>query len=288
MPNDMTGRLVLITGGTAGIGKQSALQLGRLGAHVVIVGRDPQKCERVTKELQGASGNERVEHLVADLSSMEAVRGLAAAFKQRHGKLNVLLNNAGGVNRTREVTADGYERTFATNHLAPFLLTRLLLEELAKGAPARVVSVSSLAHRGQSLDFDDLMAERAYSAWRQYGRSKLANVMFTAELARGLQGRAITANCLHPGFVASDFLWKGPFWHVIKPVSYLFAMDEQRGARTSVYLASSPEVEGVSGKYFSACREQTPSRQSQDADAVRQLWEVSEQLTGLKRKTMAA
>jgi NAD(P)-dependent dehydrogenase (short-subunit alcohol dehydrogenase family) len=277
MPNDMTDRLVLITGGTAGIGRQAALELARLGAHVGIVGRNQEKCARVTAELKEATGNRKIEFFVADLSSMQEVRRLAAEVKQRWGKLHVLLNNAGAVNMKRELTADGYERTFATNHLAYFLLTQELLPELEKGAPSRIVNVSSDAHRTAALNLDDLMGER-YSAWIQYGRSKLCNILFTRELARRLQGKRITANVLHPGFVASDFLTKGGIWKLLKPIAYLFAISEEQGARCSVFLASSHEVEGVSGKYFYKCREKRPHRWALDDVTAKKLWDVSEKL----------
>src|SRR5690349_13965918 len=194
MPGEMKDRLVLITGSTAGIGRETALELARRGAHVALVGRNAAKAERVAAELQGQSGNRQIDVLVADLSAMEAVRGLAAEVKRRYGALNVLVNNAGAVNIQREVTVDGYERTFATNHLAYFLLTRLLLPELEKGAPARIVNVSSGAHNTAALEFDDLMAERRYRAFVQYGRSKLCNILFTRELAHRLEGKRITVN----------------------------------------------------------------------------------------------
>jgi len=288
MAGDMTDRLVLVTGSTAGIGRQTALELARCGAHVVLVGRNAGKAERVASELRDESGNRQVDALVADLSSMQAVRELAAEVKRRHGRLNVLVNNAGAVNMRREVTLDGYERTFATNHLAYFLLTQLLLPELEKGAPARVVNVASAAHNTATLDFDDLMAERRYRPFVQYGRSKLCNILFTRELARRLEGKRITVNALHPGFVASDFLTKGGVWSIIKPIANLFAIDEVSGASTSVYLASSPEVEGVTGKYFYKCREKTPSRWARDEEAAQRLWEVSERLTGLRSEPRAA
>ncbi len=288
MAGDMTDRLVLVTGSTAGIGRETALELARRGAHVVLVGRNAGKAERVASELRDGSGNRQVDALVADLSSMQAVRQLAAEVKRRYGRLNVLVNNAGGVNMRREVTLDGYERTFATNHLAYFLLTQLLLPELEKGAPARVVNVASAAHNTATLDFDDLMAERRYRAFLQYGRSKLCNILFTRELARRIEGKRITVNALHPGFVASDFLTKGGVWSIIKPIANLFAIDEASGASTSVYLASSPEVDGVTGKYFYKCREKTPSRRARDEEAAQRLWEVSERLTGLRSEPRAA
>ena len=191
----------------------------------------------------------------------------------------MLINNAGAVNMTRETTVDGYERTFATNHLAYFLLATLLLPQLEAGAPARIVNVSSNAHRYGPLNFDDLMAEKRYIGWLQYGRSKLANILFTRELARRLEGKPITVNCLHPGFVASDFLEKGGFWSFIKPLAYLFAIDETAGAKTSIYLASSSEVVGVSGQYFAKCKRIEPTRAAKDDLAAKKLWDVSEQLT---------
>jgi NAD(P)-dependent dehydrogenase (short-subunit alcohol dehydrogenase family) len=249
---------------------------------VIVQGRDAAKTERVAGEVKHESGAGKVDHLVADLSSMQAVRGLAAEVKQRYGRLDVLLNNAGAMNVRREVTVDGYERTFATNHLAYFLLTNLLLPELAKGTKARVVNVASAAHRrGGPLDFGDLMAERGYDMWKQYGRSKLANILFTRELARRVKDQGLTVNCLHPGFVASDFLSKGGLWALIKPIAYLFAIDEVEGAKTSVYLASSPDVEGVTGRYFVKCREAKPRPFAEDDEAALRLWKVSEQLTGL-------
>jgi retinol dehydrogenase-12 len=288
MPIDPNPRLVLITGSTGGIGKRAALVLAKQGWHVIVQGRDPAKAERAANELKQESGNAKIDFLVADLSSLKAVRALAAEVKQRYGRLDVLLNNAGAMNPKREVTADGYERTFATNHLAYFLLTNLLLPELQKGNKPRVVNVSSDAHRSGPLKFDDLMAERGYTAFGQYGRSKLANILFTRELARRAKGVGITVNCLHPGFVASDFLSKGGLWSLIKPIAYLFAIDEEQGAKTSVYLASSPEVEGVSGKYFVRCKEKQPKRFAEDDEAARRLWEVSERLTGLAAEPKAA
>jgi NAD(P)-dependent dehydrogenase (short-subunit alcohol dehydrogenase family) len=282
VPNDLTDRLVLITGATAGIGRQTALEMARLGAHVIMVGRDAAKCERVANEIKEASGNRKIDFLVADLSSMEAVRGLANEVKRRYGKLNVLINNAGAVNMGKTLTADGYERTFATNHLAYFLLTNLLLPELEKGAPARIVSVSSDAHRTAALKLDDLNSQVGYNAWFAYGRSKLANILFTRELAKRLAGKPITANVLHPGFVASDFLNKGGIWKLLKPIGYLFAISEEQGARCSVYLASSHEVEGVSGKYFAKCREKKPHKWALDDEVAKKLWDASAKLTDLQ------
>ncbi len=274
----MDEKTVLVTGATAGIGKQTALALLRLGAHVVIVGRNPEKTRAVVDELKAASGNPRVDALLADLSAMRDVKRLADEYKRRFATLDVLVNNAGGMNTARELTVDGYERTFATNHLAYFLLANELLPVLEASAPARIVNVASEAHRRQQLDFDDLQAERGYFSFGVYARSKLANVLFTRELARRLRGRPVTANCLHPGFVASDFLSKGGIWTLLQPVANLFAIDEASGAKTSIYLASSPEVEGRSGGYYDKCASKEPSRAARDDAAAARLWEVSEQL----------
>lgn len=276
----MQGRTVLVTGGTAGIGRQAAKVLAGRGARVVIVGRNPEKTARVTEELRAETGG-AVESLLADLSTMADVRALAAAYIDRYGALDVLLNNAGAVNLTRELTADGFERTFATNHLAYFLLANLLLPALRKAPGSRVVNVASAAHAMGKVNFDDLQSERGYDAWRVYGTSKLMNVLFTREMSRRLKGEGPTVNCLHPGFVASEFLSKGGIWKVLKPLGYLFAVSEQTGAETSVFLASSPTVAGVTGTYFSKCREARCTRAAKDDAVAERLWLESARLTSL-------
>lgn len=276
----MQGRTVLITGATAGIGRQAAKVLAGRGARVVIVGRNPEKTARVTDELRAETGV-AVESLLADLSKMSDVRALAAAYIERYGALDVLLNNAGAVNLTRELTADGFERTFATNHLAYFLLANLLLPALRKAPGSRVVNVASAAHAMGKVNFDDLQSERGYDAWRVYGTSKLMNVLFTREMSRRLKGDGPTVNCLHPGFVASEFLSKGGIWKVLKPLGYLFAVSEQSGAETSVFLASSPTVAGVTGQYFSKSREARCTRAAKDDAVAERLWVESARLTSL-------
>jgi retinol dehydrogenase-12 len=288
MATSMDGKLVLITGGTAGIGKQSAIALLQMGAQVVIVGRNPEKTKAVVEELKTRTGSAKVDSLLADLSSLGEIRALAAEFKARFPRLDVLLNNAGGMNPARSTTVDGYERTMATNHLGYFLLANELLPLLEKSGPARIVNVASDAHKGGRLDFDDLMAEKSYFHFRQYSRSKAANILFTRELARRLAGKNVTVNCLHPGFVASDFLSKGGFWGFIKPIAYLFAINEVDGAKTSVYLASSPEVEGVTGKYFVKCKATRPTAFCEDDEAAKRLWELSEKLVAAKVSARAA
>ncbi|MFZ6019169.1 MAG: SDR family NAD(P)-dependent oxidoreductase, partial [Chloroflexota bacterium] len=196
---------VLITGGTDGIGKVTALELAKRGAHVIIIGRNPQKTEQTVREIREQSDNPRVDFLIADLSEQEQVRRVAAEYRHRYDQLHVLINNAGAFFAKRELTADGLEKTFALNHLAYFLLTHLLLDLLTKSAPARIINVSSAAHFGGKINFDDLNAEKSYSGWGAYSNSKLMNVLFTYELARRLQGSGVTVNCLHPGFVATQF-----------------------------------------------------------------------------------
>ena len=281
---DMTGRTCLITGATSGIGRAAALALARLGASLVLVGRSRERGEHVVAEVERASGRQDAALLlVADLSSQAEVRRLAAEFLATGRPLHVLLNNAGIVNLRRETTVDGREATFAVNHLAYFLLTELLLPRLKESAPARIVSVASDAHAqaGGRLDFEDLDSRR-YSSMRVYGKSKLANILFTRELARRLEGTGVTANCLHPGFVGSGFARNnGAVASLVMSLLRPFARSPEKGAETAVYLASSPEVAGVSGRYFVDCRPRSPKDFAQnDADA-RRLWEVSERLCGL-------
>jgi len=281
----MAGKRVLVTGATSGVGLETARALARAGAEVIVVGRNPEKTKAVVADLKATTGNHTVSFLLADLSSMAQVRKLAADFLAQFDRLDVLVNNAGLVNPTREVTAEGYEVTFATNHLAYFLLTNLLLPALQKAAPSRVVCVSSEAHRQAKLDFDDLMTER-YSAFKAYGRSKLANILFVRELARRLAGTGVTANAVHPGVVASNFVAGKPgLWGALGRMIGVFMISNEEGAKTSVYLATASEVEGVTGKYFAKGREKTPSKAAQDDEAARRLWEASEQLTGWSAST---
>ncbi|MBL8917670.1 MAG: SDR family oxidoreductase [Myxococcaceae bacterium] len=275
----MTGKRVLVTGATAGIGLETAKAIAKEGAELIIVGRNEEKTKAVAEQVKAETGNPNVTFLLADLSSMAQVRRLAADFLARYDRLDVLVNNAGAVNPKRETTADGHESTFATNHLAYFLLTNLLVPALEKAAPSRVVCVASEAHRGSTLDFDDLMSER-YSAFRTYSRSKLANILFGREAARRLQAKGISVNTLHPGVVGSNFIaGKGGFWGVIGTLSRVFLISNEQGAKTSVFLATSKDVEGVTGKYFDKCRERAPSAAAMDDAAAAKLWAISEQLT---------
>ncbi len=283
---DMQGKVVLITGATNGIGKAAALEIARMGATTVIVGRNAEKTERVLSEIQQASGNQDVHSLLADLSLMAEVRSLAAAFSAQYERLDVLLNNAGAHFDKPSLTSEGLELTFALNHLSYFLLTNLLLERLKASAPSRIVNVASDAHRGASIDFDDLAFEHRPAGpvgSALYGQSKLANILFTRELARRLDGTGVTANALHPGVVATGLLRNtgGIAGFLGNKLGPLFMRSPEQGAETLVYLATSPEVEGVSGLYYADCMPQNPSAAAQnDADAQR-LWAVSAEMTGL-------
>jgi NAD(P)-dependent dehydrogenase (short-subunit alcohol dehydrogenase family) len=279
----LAGKVCLITGATSGIGAVTAEALARQGARVVLVGRSAEKCARTREQIQARTGNPDVETLLADLSSQQQVRQLAQDFRDRHARLDVLVNNAGGLWMKRQETAEGLEMTFAVNHLAYFLLTNLLLDRLRASAPARIVNVASAAHRRAVLRFDDLMGQKSFNGWRAYKRSKLANLLFTYELARRLEGTGVTANALHPGWVATGFASHNNGWFggVFQVASRLFALRSEKGARTVIYLATAPEVANVSGQYFVKCRPVRSSRASRDSAAAERLWAVSEELTKL-------
>jgi NAD(P)-dependent dehydrogenase (short-subunit alcohol dehydrogenase family) len=278
--SSLQGKTVLVTGATSGLGKQTALALARLGAHVVLVGRNPERGLPALAEVQAAGGT--AELLCSDFSSLAEVRALASAFHARHPRLHVLVNNAGATYMQRRESADGHELTFAANHLAPFLLTQLLLPALKEAKAARVVNVSSVVHQTAQLDFDDLHSVKRYGGLHVYAKSKLANVLFTYELARRLEGSGVTANCLHPGIVATGFgqNQEGFFKGLFRFASPLFSSPE-KGARTQVYLAASPQVEGVTGQYFVRCKQRRSSRDSRDPEVARRLWDESARLAGL-------
>jgi NAD(P)-dependent dehydrogenase (short-subunit alcohol dehydrogenase family) len=283
MQQTLADKTILVTGATSGIGFIAARALAEMGAAVVVVGRHPDRARASVAQIQRETGNPSVNALIADLSSMQEVRRLAEAFQAQYPRLDVLLNNAGAVFFGRQTTVDGYERTFALNHLAPFLLTNLLLDRLKADAPARIVTVSSMAHAGQAVDCGDVnQTVRGYSAWRAYGESKLANIMFTYALARRLEGTGVTANTLHPGFVATGFARNnGPLSQVAMTLARPFAISPERGAQTSIYLASSPDVADVSGQYFVKAKPAKSSKASYDVATQEQLWSLSEQMTGL-------
>ncbi|MFM9864808.1 MAG: SDR family oxidoreductase [Micropepsaceae bacterium] len=279
----LSGKEIVVTGATDGIGKVTARELAKMGASVTIVGRNAAKGEAAVAELRNAAGHERVGFVAGDLESQAGVRAAASEIKARVKRLDVLLNNAGAMFQSRQQTADGIERTFALNHLGYFLLTHELLDLLKASGPSRIVSVASAAHQGAKLDVSDLQNEKQYSGWRAYGQSKLANIHFTYELARRLQGTAVTANCLHPGFVASRFGDNNGGWlkFAIGLAKSVAAISEENGAKTSVFLASSPAVQGVSGQYFDKCAAVRSSAVSYDVDVARELWRQSERLTGV-------
>jgi retinol dehydrogenase-14 len=276
----MAGRTVLVTGGTAGIGRATALGLARMGAHLAIIGRDRTRTEDAAGEIRAAGGGQ-VDVFVADLSSQRDVRRLADEVLQRLPRIDVLVNNVGGYWHTRHVTADGLEQTVALNHLAPFLLTNVLLDRLKQSAPARVVTVASNAHAQGRIDFDD-QSERSYSGARAYNQSKLANVLFTYELARRLPATAVTANALHPGVARTSFGAEDPGGVQRRFVPFLrpFMKTPAQGAATSIHLASSPDLARVTGRYFASSRPRRSSRRSYDEAAAARLWQVSADLVG--------
>jgi NAD(P)-dependent dehydrogenase (short-subunit alcohol dehydrogenase family) len=286
---DMQGKTVLITGANQGIGKAAAVALGRLGAKLVLVCRNAEKARAAVAEVERAGAKE-VELLIGDLGSQADIRRVAAEFNSKHDRLDVLLNNAGVLVTSRRMTVDGIEETFAVNHLGYFLLTGALLETLKASAPSRIVNVSSEAHRRAKMRWDDLQFQaNRYSAFGAYGQSKLANILFTRELARRLGGTRVTANCLHPGVIASGFgqTYGGVVSFLVK-LARPFMITPEEGARTSVYLASSSEVEGVTGKYFEKCREREPSRAALEDGAPERLWAISEELSAARAKPSAA
>jgi len=286
MSGPMSGKTVLVTGGTGGIGRATALGLAALGARVGVTGRDATRARAVAAGITAETGNPAVDAFAADLSSQEGVRGLAAEVLARYPRIHVLINNVGGSWAHRHVTADGLERTFALNHLAPFLLTNLLLERLRESAPARVVTVSSGAQSLGRIDFDDLQGEHDYSGQRAYNASKLANVMFAFELARRLEGSGVTSTVLHPGVVRTSFGVEDQsrLFAVLSHASRPFMKTPARGAETSVYLASSPEVDGVTGVYFANRRPKQANKLAYDLATTAHLWEVSAELSHLSNQ----
>src|SRR5262245_41524469 len=262
----MRDRVGRVTGATSGIGLVTARELARRGAPALSAARTPARSAAAAAQIREVTGNQAVEAFLADLSSQRQIRELAHQVRERHPRLDVLVNNAGGIWLQRQLTVDGLEMSFAVNHLAYFLLTHLLLDLLRASGPARIVNVASGAHRKATLDFDDLQGERRYNGWRAYCRSKLANLLFTYELARRLEGTGVTANALHPGWVATGFAgnngWRGRLW---QRVARWFAISPEEGARTVLYLATSPEVEAESGRYFVRERAVLSSPASYDA-----------------------
>jgi retinol dehydrogenase 14 len=278
----IAGKTVLVTGGSSGIGRATAVGLARRGAHLAITGRDRARTEDAAREVRAAGGG-HVDAFVADLSSQSELRLLASEVLERIPRIDVLVNNVGGYWNTRHVTADGLERTFALNHLAPFLLTALLLDRLTQSEPARVVTVASNAHSMGRIDFDDLQGERDYSGSRAYNQSKLANILFSYELARRLHSTGITANALHPGLVSTSFGADDPgrAQRLLVPLLRPFMMSPARGATTSIHLASTPELDHITGGYFAGGKPKRSAEASYDEAVAARLWTVSADLVGL-------
>lgn len=279
--NQIEGSTCVITGANTGIGKVAAMEMARMGARVVMVCRNRERGRQAMVEIIQESGSSSVDLLLADLSSQRQVRDVATRIAEEYPQVDVLLNNAGLYQRKRQETEDGLEMTFAVNHMAYFILTLELIDTLRSSAPARVINVASDAHRNTRLDFDDLQSANKYRGMKAYSRSKLANILFTYELARRLEGTGITANALHPGVVASDFGRAGNgllslFWSLGKP----FMKSPEEGARTSVYLATSPDVDGVTGGYYANEKPARSSRASLDTEAAERLWAESLKLAG--------
>ena len=282
--SSMHGKICMVTGANSGIGKATALALAQMGATVVMVCRDRVRGEEARSEITTRSKNNTVDLLLADLTSQQSIRHLVETFRHRYTNLQVLINNAGAsfTGRRRE-TVDGVEMTLAVNYLAPFLLTHMLLDMLKASAPARIVNVSSDAHASGSIQMDDLQAEKLYKPMRTYPQAKLAVVLFTYELARRLQGTGVTANCLHPGFVATHFAQRdaGPAFRLLVKAIGSFGTSPEKGAKTSIYLASSAEVEGITGTYFVKSIPRRSASISYDESLQRQLWEQSAKLVNV-------
>jgi NAD(P)-dependent dehydrogenase (short-subunit alcohol dehydrogenase family) len=275
----MRNKTILVTGANAGIGKETAVGLAKLGACVVMLCRDQARGESAQQYIKQESGNDRVELMLCDLSSQNSIRRFADEFRSRYQRLDVLVNNAGVVLRQRSLTEDGLESTFAINHLGYFLLTSLLLDLLKKSAPSRIVNVSSAAHQYGKLTINSWPTANNYGAFGAYANSKLANVLFTYELARRLEGTGVTVNCLHPGGVGTNLFRGLPKF--LQAAIRLVTLSPESGAKTSIYLASSPEVEGITGKYFARRRQQESSAASHNIGAAKSLWTLSEELTGM-------
>jgi retinol dehydrogenase 14 len=277
---DLTKKTILVTGATSGIGLEAAVKLAAMGAGLVLVARNRARLDAAVADVKRRAGSPHVSSLLCDFSSQAQIRRLAADYQATHARLDVLVNNAGSVSPSRQVTEDGIEETFAVNHLGYFLLTNLLLDALKRSAPARVVNVASVGHRSGTMDFDNLGFEKGgYSIMKAYGRSKLANVLFTRELARRLAGTGVTVNALHPGGVATG-IWSHAPWYVrpLLPVARLFMLSAEQGGDVIVYLASSPDLEGRTGGYYERFALVPPSPLAQDDALAKALWETSASL----------
>ena len=278
----MKGKTCVVTGANSGMGFVVARELARMGAAVVLVCRSQSKGDLASSEIRRVTGNESVELMIADLASLESVRTFAQDFKQNHQKLHVLVNNAGLILGKRTLTPDGLETTFQVNYLSHFLLTHLLLDVLKASAPSRIVNISSDAHTSGHMNFDDLQFERGYGGWKSYCQSKLAQILFTYELAERLKGTGVTVNCLHPGAVRTNWGDEAGTLGIGIRLARPFMLSPDKGAETALYVATSPDLEGVSGKYFAKKRETQSSKESYDEEERRKLWDISMKLSGLQ------
>ncbi len=278
----MRGKTVVITGGTSGIGQVAAEKLAGMGARLVLVARDKARGEAALARLRDRGPGIAHDIHYADLSRIPEMKRVAGEIAAAEPKIDVLINNAGALFNSRQTTSDGLEMTFALNHMSYYVMTHFLRGSLVAGAPARVVNTSSDAHKGNTLDFNDLQSSNGYRGFKVYGRSKLCNILYTSELARRWAGTGVTANCLHPGFVDTRFGDKsGGMFGVVIKVAKLFAISQEKGAETIVYLASSGDVANTTGKYFYKCREATPTKEARDDGAAKKLWEESARLAGI-------
>ena len=283
----MNGKTVIITGANTGIGKETALDMAKRGARVIMACRDLKKGEAALKDIVERTGSKKVVLKQLDLASMKSIRKFAEDINMNEPELHVLINNAGlGCQPQKTKTEDGFEMTMGVNHLGHFLLTNLLLDLLKKSTPSRIVVVSSSAHKDQAqgMRFDNINSEKFYNKFDAYGQSKLANILFAKELAKRLEGSDVTVNSLHPGLIITEFFRHFSFWYVTfywRPLTFMFGKTVEQGAQTTIYLASSEEVEGVSGLYFDNCKPQEPSSAAQDDEAAKKLWKISADLVGL-------
>lgn len=279
----MKNKICMVTGATSGMGLITAEALAHKGARVIVVGRNPEKCEQTVKQIKNKTGNSQLDFIIADLSSQEEIRKLAKDFKSKYSELHVLVNNAGGFFIDRQISADDIEMTFALDHLSYFLLTNLLLDVLKNSAPSRIVNVSSAEHLRVKFDPNKLQGEKIYNGWSSYCQSKLANILFTYELSRRLSGTGVTVNVLHPGFVKTNIgKNNGILAKFLVPVMHLKAITPEEGAKTCIHLASSYDVNRISGKYFDKMKIAKSSPDSYNLKNAKQLWEISEKLTELR------
>lgn len=283
MSPDLKNKVCIVTGANSGIGKITAREIAKMGAEVILVCRNKKKGEEALSEIVMESKNNNVHLMLCDFSSQKSIRNFAEEFKSKYDRLDILVNNAGLFISDKSLTEDGIESTFAINHLGYFLLTNLLLDLLKKSAPARIVNVSSEGHRMGHVDFDDINSDKSYKGLTVYCTSKLANILFTKELAKKLEGTGVTTNCLHPGGVSTNFTGDSSGWFRIAfLLARPFLITPEQGAATQIYLATSPEVANVTGEYFDKKRVKKPSKEARDPEVAKKLWNLSEKLTNLK------